>query len=173
MRRSRNMHRLSRGQAWKNEFWRTCARQTYGPRSDVVALGLGGACAAIAVVAIASGGGDRNKPTQTPQLRDHPSTAKQAPLQPDWHIVMGIRRRQDHCRVEQRDISSARETVAANPKLDLFPSPLPLSDRKRFWPAMCRSIPTMRLWWPKQGWMICGRRPRSGGGSPANRNERQ
>ena len=72
-----------------------------------------------------------NKPTQTP-IANHPSTLRQAPVGPDLAHRDGN---------SAQPIKSARwrrprhrpqhETVAASPKLDVFPSPLPLSEQEK------------------------------------------
>jgi hypothetical protein len=72
-----------------------------------------------------------NKPMQTP-IANHPSTIRQAPVGPDLAHQDGN---------SAQPIKSARwlrprhrpqhETVAANPKLDVFPSPLPLSEQEK------------------------------------------
>jgi hypothetical protein len=72
-----------------------------------------------------------NQPTQTP-IANHPSTLKQAPDAPDLAhrdennappTQLLPRRTPRH--------QSEREVVAANPKLDVFPSPLPLSEQEK------------------------------------------
>lgn len=72
-----------------------------------------------------------NPSTHTP-IASHPSTLKQAPVAPDLAHSDGntttppksVQRRRLRDRPQ-------RETVAANPKLDVFPSPLPLSEQEK------------------------------------------
>jgi len=72
-----------------------------------------------------------SQPTQRP-IANHPSTVKQAPVAPDLAHGDGnsapptqsLPRRTPRHRPEG-------EVVAANPKLDVFPSPLPLSEQEK------------------------------------------
>ena len=82
-----------------------------------------------------------NKPTQTP-IANRPSMVKQAPVGPDLAHQDGN---------SAEPIKSARwlrprhryqhETVAANPKLDVFPSPLPLSEQEKILAAYVSQYP--------------------------------
>jgi hypothetical protein len=72
-----------------------------------------------------------NKPMQTP-VANHPSTIKQAPVGPDLAHQDGNSARPIKSVHWRRPRHRPRpETVAANPKLDVFPSPLPLSEQEK------------------------------------------
>jgi hypothetical protein len=81
-----------------------------------------------------------NKPTQAP-IANHPSTLKQAPVAPDLA-------HRDGNNVPQRSLprrtarhQPEREVVAANPKLDVFPTPLPLSEQEKILAAYVSQYP--------------------------------
>jgi len=85
--------------------------------------------AALAVVAVAMW--HWNKPMQTP-IANRPSMVKQAQVGPDLahqdgNSVQPIK----SARWRRTRHRSQHETVAANPKLDVFPSPLPLSEQEK------------------------------------------
>lgn len=72
-----------------------------------------------------------NKPTQTP-IANHPSTVKQAPVAPDLAHRDGRTTPPPKSTQSRRPRHKPqRETMAANPKLDVFPSPLPLSEQEK------------------------------------------
>jgi hypothetical protein len=84
-----------------------------------------------AILAIAAVGVWKwSKPTQTP-VAIHTSTPKQAPVVPDlahrdWNNVPPRSLPRQTARHQPE-----REVVAADPKLDVFPSPLPLSEQEK------------------------------------------
>lgn len=102
-----------------------------GIRAAQRALWSWGFAVLAAVLAIAAVGVWKwNKPTQTP-IAIQPSTPKQAPVAPDLAHGDGntvpprsLPRRTARHQPEQK-------TVVANPKLDVFPSPLPLNEQER------------------------------------------
>jgi hypothetical protein len=72
-----------------------------------------------------------NRPKQTP-IANHPPTMKQAPVVPD------LAHRDGNNSAPTKSVQWRRsrhkpqhETVAHNPKLDVFPSPLPLSEQEK------------------------------------------
>jgi hypothetical protein len=71
-----------------------------------------------------------NKPTQTP-IANQPSTVKQAPVAPDVAHREGNNAPPRSLPHRTARHHSQHETVAANPKLDVFPSPLPLSEQEK------------------------------------------
>jgi hypothetical protein len=72
-----------------------------------------------------------NKSTQIP-IANHPSTIKQAPVGPDLAHRDGNSARPIKSPQWQRPRHRPQhETVAASPKLDVFPSPLPLSEQEK------------------------------------------
>jgi hypothetical protein len=72
-----------------------------------------------------------NKPAQTP-IANHPSTLKQAPVAPDLAHRDGNTTPPPKSAQSRRPRHKPpRETMAANPKLDVFPSPLPLSEQEK------------------------------------------
>jgi hypothetical protein len=96
--------------------------------------GLAGALAAVVVVAAALAW--RSAKPSPPRIVQHPSTIEQSPNPPQMPIVA----RDDHPAVQHvirptRTAGGHRAHPAAmaeaNPKLDVFPSPRPLSDQER------------------------------------------
>jgi hypothetical protein len=70
-----------------------------------------------------------NQPKRTPAAV-HPSTLKQGPVAPDLAHRDGNTPTRSLPRRTARH-QPEREIVAANPKLDVFPSPLPLSEQEK------------------------------------------
>jgi hypothetical protein len=85
--------------------------------------------AALAIAAVAVW--QWNKPSQAP-IANHPSIVKQAPVGPDLaHHNGNSARPIKSVRWRRPQHRPQPETVAANPKLDVFPSPLPLSEQEK------------------------------------------
>jgi hypothetical protein len=66
-----------------------------------------------------------------PPIATHPSTTQQAPARPEW---ANRERTAPQKKLAARRVTRhhpRQETVAANPKLEVFPSPLPLSEQER------------------------------------------
>jgi hypothetical protein len=90
--------------------------------------GFTAALAAVLIIAAALAW-QWNQPKQTP-VAVHPSTEKRAPVAPVAHRDGNEAPPRSSPRRTARH-QPERETVAANPKLDVFPSPLPLSEQEK------------------------------------------
>jgi hypothetical protein len=82
-----------------------------------------------------------NQPTQKP-VAAHPSTVKHGPVEPDLA-------HRDENNAPPRSLprrtarhQPEREVGAANPKLDVFPSPLPLSEQEKILASYVSQYPT-------------------------------
>lgn len=90
--------------------------------------GFGAAIAAVIVVTGAIAW--RSSTPRHAPLAGHPPTAQQMPAQVANHIQNTVppRKRVSRPRIGRR---AQQETTVANPKLDVFPSPLPLSEQEK------------------------------------------